>query len=43
MDPIEKINDIAKAKYDKEYSECTKQEKAIILKQWIDENIELIP
>tara|TARA_B100000902_G_C26984387_1_gene751886 strand:+ start:192 stop:323 length:132 start_codon:yes stop_codon:yes gene_type:complete len=43
MDPIEKINDIAKDKHGKEYSECTKQEKAIILKQWIDENIELIP
>ena len=43
MNPIEQVENIAKDKYSKEYNNCTQEEKAVVLKQWIDENIELIP
>tara|TARA_Y100001938_G_scaffold108332_1_gene148086 strand:- start:1353 stop:1484 length:132 start_codon:yes stop_codon:yes gene_type:complete len=43
MNHTEQLNNIAKANYSKEYIGCTQEEKAVVLKQWIDENIELIP
>tara|TARA_Y100000593_G_scaffold60544_1_gene112262 strand:- start:598 stop:729 length:132 start_codon:yes stop_codon:yes gene_type:complete len=43
MNHTEQLNNIAKVNYSKEYSRCTQEEKAVVLKQWIDENIELIP
>ncbi len=35
----EKLQTIAKSKYNKDYEDCTKLEKSIVAKQWIDENV----
>ena len=43
MNYTKQLNNISKVNHNKEYNDCTKEEKAIVLKQWIDENIELIP